>query len=388
MKSVAVIGAGRIGISIAKLLADTKDYRVTLVDSSPDALGRVPPMRNIEFACLDVFDANRTVALFSRHDAVVSACPYAVNPKIAAAALEAGVSYFDLTEDVETTRAVRGLAERAREGQVFVPQCGLAPGFIGILGRDLASRFDEPWSVKLRVGALPKYASNHLLYNLTWSTEGLINEYCNPCEAIQKGQRVSLMALEGLERISVDGREYEAFNTSGGLGTLCESLSGKVQDLSYKTIRYPGHCSLIDFLINGLGLGAETRRQLLHEVMESVVARTTQDVVLIYAGASGLIHGELQEVTECYRIMHRPVAGEDWTAIQITTAAALCAVLDIELSERKPRRGFVRQEDVSLSAFLANRFGRMYLETESREAGTESRVKREAGRPRELVVGA
>jgi hypothetical protein len=32
---------------------------------------------------------------------------------------------------------------------------------------------------------------------------------------------------------------YEAFNTSGGLGTLAETLAGQVQYLDYKTIRYP-----------------------------------------------------------------------------------------------------------------------------------------------------
>jgi saccharopine dehydrogenase-like NADP-dependent oxidoreductase len=51
--------------------------------------------------------------------------------------------------------------------------------------------------------------------------------------------------LDGLEALSLDGITYEAFNTSGGLGSLCESLHGRVEALNYKTVRYPGHCEIV-----------------------------------------------------------------------------------------------------------------------------------------------
>ena len=66
----------------------------------------------------------------------------------------------------------------------------------------------------MRVGALPAFPTNALKYNLTWSVDGLINEYCNPCEAIHDGQQIEVLPLEGLEHFSLDGTEYEAFNTS------------------------------------------------------------------------------------------------------------------------------------------------------------------------------
>ncbi|MFX9180922.1 saccharopine dehydrogenase C-terminal domain-containing protein, partial [Acinetobacter baumannii] len=94
-------------------------------------------------------------------------------------------------------------------------------------------------------GALPLYPTNGLKYNLTWSTDGLINEYCNPCEAIVDGQMREVLPLEGLEHFSLDGLDYEAFNTSGGLGTLCETLEGRVDSLDYKTVRYPGHREIV-----------------------------------------------------------------------------------------------------------------------------------------------
>src|ERR1700761_8055418 len=87
------------------------------------------------------------------------------------------------------------------------------------------ARFDTLRAVRLRVGPLPVYPSNALSYNLTWSTEGLINEYCEPCEAIVNGQRRETTALEELESFALDGVAYEAFNTSGGLGSLGETFA-------------------------------------------------------------------------------------------------------------------------------------------------------------------
>lgn len=136
----------------------------------------------------------------------------------------------------------------------LVPQCGLAPSFICVLGADMAARFDEVNTIKMRVGALPLYPTNALRYNVTWSVDGLINEYCNPCEIIFNGKSIQVPALEGLESVMIDGI---AFNTSGGLGTLADTLSGRVQDLSYKTLRYPGHAEIMKLLLQGLELAQD-----------------------------------------------------------------------------------------------------------------------------------
>ena len=114
--------------------------------------------------------------------------------------------------------------------------------------------FDELRSVKLRVGALPQHPNNVLKYSLTWSTEGLINEYGNPCEAIVDGQLVEAAPLEGLEEIEIDGTLYEAFNTSGGLGSLGETYGTARDSMNYKTMRYPGHCAQMRLLMNDLKL--------------------------------------------------------------------------------------------------------------------------------------
>ena len=228
-----LLGAGKIGDAILNLLSHTGDFKITVADRDPQRLAHVSALGfpDVSTAHADLSDATAVTDLIDGHDVALSACPYFLTPTIAGAAKKAGAHYFDLTEDVESTRIVKQLSEDATTA--FVPQCGLAPGFISIVANDVARRFDRLRDVHMRVGALPTFPSNALKYNLTWSTDGLINEYCNPCEAIVDGQLREVSALEEMEHFSLDGIDYEAFNTSGGLGTLCESLAGKVQNLNY-----------------------------------------------------------------------------------------------------------------------------------------------------------
>jgi saccharopine dehydrogenase-like NADP-dependent oxidoreductase len=362
--SILVLGAGKIGRTIATLLSRSGDYAVTVADSEPVALERVEGLvPSAARLALDATDPAAVRAALAGKDTVLSALSFHHNPLVAEAALAAGTSYFDLTEDVATTLRVRELSSRAGEGQIFMPQCGLAPGFVSVVASDLARRFEKPETVHMRVGALPRFPTNALKYNLTWSTDGLINEYCNPCDAIVRGKRREVLPLEGLEHFSIDGVRYEAFNTSGGLGTLCETLEGKVSSLDYKTVRYVGHRALATFLVDELRLG--DRRALLKDILESAVPATFQDVVIVFCTASGLRRGELVQIVDARRIYNQTLDGENWSAIQITTAAGAATMIDLFAQGKlggagSARRGFVKQEEVSLEAFLGNRFGQAY----------------------------
>jgi saccharopine dehydrogenase-like NADP-dependent oxidoreductase len=355
---VLLLGAGKIGRMIARFLVDTGDYTVVVGDSSRDALDRIAARIGVDTLRIDVESPGELAKALAGRDSVVSALSYFLNPRVAEAALAAGVSYFDLTEDVTTTRLVRQIAERAADGQIFMPQCGLAPGFISIVAQHLTRRFERLDAVRMRVGALPLFPTGELKYNLTWSTDGLINEYCNPCEAIHEGRRVELLPLEGYEQFLLDGVRYEAFNTSGGLGTLCETLDGCVRELNYKTVRYLGHCTPMKLLVNELRLSE--RRDALKDILERAVPVTFQDLVVTFCTVIGWRNGQLVQITDGRKVYHQEISGENWSAIQITTAASLCAVLDLFVQGTLPRRGFVRQEDVDFDAFIANRFGRHY----------------------------
>lgn len=354
MRKVAVIGAGKIGSTVAGLLAGCGDYQVKVIDRSAEALAGLDP--RVQTAELAVDDPAALTYALKGAFAVVNAAPFQLTTLVAQAARTAGAHYLDLTEDVAASRLVRDLARDA--DCAFIPQCGLAPGFITIAAWDLCQKFQELHDVRLRVGALPRYPSNALNYNLTWSTDGVINEYCEPCEAIVGGRLREVPALEECEEFALDGVTYEAFNTSGGLGTLCQTLEGKVRNLNYRTIRYPGHAAIMKALLNDLDL--RNRRSLLKDILENAVPATLQDVVIVFVTVSGLKDGRLMQETYVNKVYAQPVNGEMKGAIQITTAGAVCAVLDLLAEGRLPQRGFIRQEDIPLALFLGNRFGRFY----------------------------
>ncbi|MCG8369547.1 MAG: saccharopine dehydrogenase NADP-binding domain-containing protein [Proteobacteria bacterium] len=383
MKDVLVLGAGKIGALISGLLAESGDYRVQLADSVPGAAAEVVNAHGLDHLDafeLDAADEAALAAHVREHEpiAVVSGLPYFCNLAVARVARNENLHYFDLTEDVAVTEAVRELAEGS--DSVFAPQCGLAPGFISIAANELIRHFDSLKSVKLRVGALPQHPNNVLKYSLTWSTDGVINEYGNLCKSIVDGREVDVMPLEGLEEIEIDGKLYEAFNTSGGLGSLGETYCDRVANMNYKTIRYPGHCEQMRLLMNGLKLNHD--RGTLKRILENAVPQTLQDVVIIYAAVTGYQDGELREENYVNKVYPQVVAGRLWSAIQITTAAGICSVLDIVLSTPRRHGGFVAQEEFELAAILDNRFGRFYAHGGTNRTSAELIARGETGHQR------
>ncbi|HEY3729763.1 MAG TPA: saccharopine dehydrogenase C-terminal domain-containing protein [Steroidobacteraceae bacterium] len=359
MNKVLILGAGKIGALISGLLAESGAYQVQLADVDETAaagVARAHGLANVQALRLDASDGGALRRHLQSQPAlaVVSSLPYHCNALVAGVARDSGIHYFDLTEDVEVTRRVSALAQGA--ATAFVPQCGLAPGFISIAGGELIRHFDELRSVRLRVGALPQHPHNVLKYSLTWSTEGLINEYGNPCEAIVDGRTVEVRPLEGMEEIEIDGTLYEAFNTSGGLGSLAQSFGEHCESMDYKTIRYPGHCEQMRLLMNDLKLNQD--RGTLKRILENAVPQTLQDVVIVYAAVTGIQNGELREENYVSKIYPQIIAGRLWSAIQVSTAAGLCAVLDLVLSRPERHSGLVTQETFRLPDILGNRFGR------------------------------
>ncbi|MFA5522436.1 MAG: saccharopine dehydrogenase NADP-binding domain-containing protein [Castellaniella sp.] len=369
--NLLVLGAGHIGRQIARWLSATGDYHVSIADQSDEALA---PLRvqNLDTLRLDINNGPALEAALRGRDAVVNALPFFASIPVARAAHACGVHYFDLTEDVNATQTIAALAKDANTA--FMPQCGLAPGFVGIVAHSLVRGFDRVNQVKMRVGALPQYPNNALKYNLTWSVDGLINEYLHPCDALRDGELTQLAPMEGLEHLQVDGVDYEAFNTSGGLGTLCDTLAGKVGSLDYKTLRYPGHLTLMRFLIQDLGL--RDKPETLRTLLQDALPRSLQDKVVVFVAVDGWKQGHhIQDVftrtllscsiNEHAREQVQKPAPEQTqentvSAIQLATTAGVCTAVDLFREGRLPARGFIRQESISLQAFLANRFGRVY----------------------------
>jgi saccharopine dehydrogenase-like NADP-dependent oxidoreductase len=264
-----------------------------------------------------------------------------------------------------------------------VPQCGLAPGYIAIAAYDLARDFAEIHDLTLRVGALPQYTTRALKYNVTWSASGVVNEYCEPCNVMLSGTQVKVPALEGLEHFSFEGVDYEAFYTSGGVGSLIDTLSGEGKtinesNIAYKTIRYPGHRDLMKFLLEDLRLNVEHAkptasgrifdRALAVNLLEHAIARTLQDVVVVFINCVGVRSG-LREQVNFKRTIHATnLFGRIWPAIELTTAAGVCAMVDLHCRGQLRATGFVKQEEVSLHAFNQTVFGLAYERPDGIEA--------------------
>ena len=361
MHKVLILGAGKIGSLISVLLANSNDYQVTLADINVDNdyLKRIKAKTaNLELVQLDAQNHDMMSNYLSKKttQTIISSLPFYCNIPVAKLAQAFNLNYFDLTEDTHVTSTITELSKKA--SGTFVPQCGLAPGFISIVANDLMQHFPTLDTVKMRVGALPVNISNALQYSLTWSTDGLINEYGNLCNAIENSEEVRLLPLDDLEEIKVDGLTYEAFNTSGGIGSLADSYYGKVKSMSYKTIRYPGHCSKMRFLMNDLKLNYD--RDTLKRILENTLPKTSQDVVLVYVSVTGVRDQQYCEENYVKKFYPKKINGQRWSAIQLTTASAMCTAVDLVINNPKKYSGLVRQEQFTLEDLTTNRFGEYY----------------------------
>jgi len=371
-KSVLILGAGQIGFPLARLLTKPSGIysSYTCFNENRDVhladINEIPT-KNLSKKCIlhnvDVSNVVELKALcYSIEDlgSIISCLPYHLNKEAAGLAALLNLNYFDLTEDNDVTNYIKEISKGS--DKVFVPQCGLAPGFVSIFTNNFIKDFDEIHDVNMRVGALPRLTNNDLKYSLTWSTNGLINECGNPCKSIVNGKIVEVQPLENLEHITLDGIEYEAFNTSGGIGTLLESYLGKVNNMNYKTMRYKGHRDLFKFLMFDLKLNQ--KREMFEEILNDAIPSVSNDVVIIYVSITGMIDGKLTTKSDYIK----NTGYEDFTAIQTTTAAGIAAVVDIMLNYTNYNyKGFVNVEEISYHDFLANRFGSLYIADELKQ---------------------
>jgi saccharopine dehydrogenase-like NADP-dependent oxidoreductase len=199
----------------------------------------------------------------------------------------------------------------------------------------------------------------------------VVNEYCEPCNVMLGGKMVKVPALEGLENFSFEGVEYEAFYTSGGVGTLVETLTqegktGGDTSVSYKTIRYPGHRDLMKFLLQDLRLECDGdprfNRATAVQLLEHGVPRTLQDVIVVFINCIGTFPGSSipQQVNFQRSIRATELLGRTWPGIELTTAAGVCAMVDLHRQGKLPKTGLVRQEQCDLELFNQTPFGLAY----------------------------
>ena len=352
MHIVLVAGAGTIGTTIAEWLAHFSDYHVHLIDiEQPDT----PQQTNLTTHALNINNALEASQFIKQHHvhAVISALPYYCNDALLQLAIEHQLHYFDPTEDIHITRSINHHPQP--KNSAIVPHCGLAPGFINIVTHDLIQQFDTVEQAQLRVGALPQTAANALHYHFSWSIDGLINEYLNPCHVLDNGRLCTVDALTGLEELEIEGRVFEAFHTSGGLASLANTYQGLITQLDYKTLRYPGHAEKMRFLLNDMKLKSD--RALLRHILANAIPFTDDDMVVVWSCVTGEKNNRHLSRTFCHRYYPTTVFDKPYSAIQFTTTAGISAIVDLVLSNPEPYKGLVQQTAFSLAQVFDNRFG-------------------------------
>jgi lysine 6-dehydrogenase len=271
-------------------------------------------------------------------DVALSAVVYHLNVALARAAIASGCHFLDLGGNNDVVDATLELDAEARAaGVTVIPDCGLAPGMANILAARAVAAFDQADSVRIRVGGLPQNPMPPLDYQLTFSVHGLINEYAEPCRTLRDGLEVIEAPLTGIEELDFPpvGR-LEAFHTSGGVSTLTRTLRGRVRNLDYKTIRYPGHGAKMRFLLD-LGMAGETPvplgavaiapREMLAAMLARVLPHDGPDLIIVRIEAEGRRRGNPAR----YRLdlLDRGDEREGLTAMMKATAfpAAIIALM-------------------------------------------------------------
>ena len=364
-KRVLVAGSGGIGRAVALMLrelgeldvdviladaiAEQAESAAAFVSDGATAGGSVEPL---------VLPWEGTTPALEKAldsaDIILDCLPGGQAPRVAGWALKHGLHYANLTEYVAETNQILEMSQNAETG--FALQCGLAPGFVNVLGMAAYSAFCERHgveridSLKMRVGAVTRNAESPHFYGFTWSPIGVATEYVKPAIVVRDWKTTTVPSLEEVQTLRIDGIAYEEATTSGGAADLPDALAGKVRHLDYKTLRYPGHWSWVKRQLDAIGDVPDVIRQL-QERMQSAVPSVRDDLVVIYAAAEGRDRsGARHRIDEAYRVTPMHVNGKYLRAIQSTTAAGLAECARMLLTGNI--RGPLLQSEISPSDYL------------------------------------
>lgn len=367
---VAILGAGQIGRAVYEIVSHLRrqssmiaggsvygDIETFVIDSSDANIFRLTGGSHLVVDLANSsLDELVKVLVDQKVTHVINALPFFLNEKAASAAAGARCSYIDFTEDDVMADKVQAIYNGL--GLDCAVKCGLAPGFINYIGYDLVGKMDTPDSLMISVGALPRTVSHDAAhpeqsYNLTWSVDGLVNEYIRPCRVRKDGIEREVSALGGMCRVILDGLEYEAAYTSGGVGSLVRDLT-HVPNVHYMTLRYPGHYRYIRSVVQD----NHSRFEPIKDIFLKNFPQTDDDVIVVYANAVGKDHsGNL--VRRSYFNKFYGING--LTGIQATTAGSGVAMLELML--RKKVSGIVNHTDINLTDFTRTMAFETYYNT-------------------------
>jgi lysine 6-dehydrogenase len=353
-----VLGAGRMGFGAVHDLVKQDDVEaVTIADMSAGRVADVVTRTaspKLSGSTIDCSDRDAVVDLMRGHAAAISCVNYWLNESLAKCAIEAGTNFCDLGGNNTAVDAELALDDAARAAGVnVIPDCGLAPGMVAVLVAHAAARFETLDEIHIRVGGLPLDPKPPLDYQLVFSVEGLINEYIEPARVVRGGRIVEVESMTELEELEFPAPfgMMEAFQTSGGTSTLPETFLGKVKELDYKTIRYPGHCAKFKTMID-LGLCSSDAievdnapvkpRRLLGDLLVRNLPHDGPDAVLVRVEVKGRMSSDIKTLR--YDIVDRFDEETGLSAMMRTTAFPASIVALMMARGQTTSKGALPQE--------------------------------------------
>lgn len=366
---IVIAGAGNIGRSTGLLLREKGDLDVDIfigdglsrvaaeaaswISEGSEIRGAIEP-----FHLPPDGGSSEIEGILSAADILLDCLPGHEAPRMASLARQHDLHYANLTEYVEETKQVIDIAQGAGRG--FVLQTGLAPGYINVLGLSLFQRFCQSYGVDsvdtlaMRVGALTTRACAPHYYGFTWSSIGVATEYVKPSIVVRDGRRTTRPALSGRATLLIDGVVYEEALTSGGAADLPEALEGRVRNLDYKTLRYPGHYAWVESLLAKAPPDADPAEYLQRE-MEAAIPFVEDDLVVLYTAVEGKDgNGVRRRIEESRGIRPCRVGARTLKAIQATTSAGLAESARLLLTGA--HRGVCLQSQIDPARFMAGPF--------------------------------
>jgi len=250
----AVLGSGRQGTATAYDLALfgqsdlilMADLELAQAERSAARVNKLVNSQVCKPEQLNVKNPDAVVKLLTKHQikALISGVPYFFNPSLSKAAIQAGSSMCDYGGNTEVVRQQLGMADQARAaGITIIPDCGMAPGMANSLCAHALSLLDEPRDLLIYDCGLPQKPKPPWNYVLTFSIEGLTNEYFGKTNVLRNGEHHQTNCFEEYEVLDFPEPigQLEAFTTSGGVSTLPWTYYGKLRTVQNKTLRWPGH---------------------------------------------------------------------------------------------------------------------------------------------------
>lgn len=345
--NVIIFGAGNIGSALAAYLSKDESFAVDVVDPSEHALDRLKAL-DLPVSLHHAHHQEQISQLLAGKDAVVAAVPERAIATIAKAAASARKHFLDFSP--LQPAAKRELEPLARE-RVVLNGCGVSPGIVENIAHGLVLRSAPVHDLTIRVGSIPRYPTNRLGYGQIWDIDGLIDEYTKSCEALRDGQITQIAPLEGKEHIVVDGVGYEAFTTSRGLQNIEPFRGSGVRNVTFKTLRYPGHLDYMRFLLEDLGLKA--RRDMLKSLLLNGLPMIDDDLLVIFVTAVGERELRKTEASLSYKFRANSAVGP-FNAITSVAAGYASELLSLLRRGELGTHGFVPHHAITIQNLLGN----------------------------------